>query len=480
MTEMAKVTKNTTNKQQQLSFVELAQQTALFAYGPTKGTIFLTPNGYHLWSQMQKYLDQAFASVGVENVYFPSLIPLSLLKKEAKHVAGFAPELFLINKIGDKEIEEPLALRPTSEVLFCTYFQKVIKSYRHLPLLLNQWVNVWRWEQNANPFLRNTEFLWQEGHTLHVDQKDALAFCEKIKTIYKNFFEKHLFLPVFSGQKSEAEKFAGAETTWTLEVLLPDGQFLQVATVHYLGQNFTKAFKIRFLDRQNQINLPHQTSWGISTRAIAALVQSHRDRAGLVLPLSFAKIQVAILAIHPRNDQEKSVAIDRYRQVVAEQLRPLGVKIIQPDTKAKNFSLHYQEMELKGVPIRLEIGIQEFQTQTVTYVLRSDLKKQRTTLSEFKNNFSKIVEQMHNDLFSKAQMRMQGARKAVSTFGQYLPLTKDQAFEVYFCNLVECEAKIKALTQTVSRLIWPNVNQDQKCFHCQKPAPYIAIFGRSY
>ena len=467
------------------SFSKLAQATDLFEYGPTKGTIFLTPFGYHLWEQIQKYLNQSFASLKVNNVYFPSLIPLSLLEKEKQHIQGFAPELFIIDQIGNKKIKEPLALRPTSEVIFCFYFQKKIKSYRDLPLLLNQWVNVWRWEQNANPFLRNTEFLWQEGHTLHTNQEKAWTFCQKIRNEYQQFFETKLRLPVLIGQKSELEKFAGADTTWTLETLLPDGQFLQLATVHYLGQNFTKPFNIKFLNQENKWNLPYQTSWGISTRSIAAIVQSHRDHYGLVLPLLLAKQQVVILPIYRKNESQQNKMIDQYCQTINQQLTKLNLNVTQLDTKIKNFSLHCQETELKGVPVRLEIGFQEYQNQEITYVLRSDLKKQKIKLDQFINQFSTIIAQMHQDLFNRAQKRLNSQRKKVQTFEEYLSLTKNQIFEVYFCNQIECEKEIKRLTQTVSRLIWANVDQNgqkqyQKCFKCQQKTSWIAIFGRSY
>ena len=466
----------------ELSFSDFCQKSGLFEYGPTKGTIFLTPRGYHLWSRVQHYLDQRFANLGVDNVYFPSLIPLSLLKKEQQHVQGFAPELFIVNKVGGKTLKEPLALRPTSEVLFCNYFQKVVKSYRHLPLLLNQWVNVWRWEQNANPFLRNTEFLWQEGHTLHHDQKTAVAFCQQIRTVYKNFLEQHLSLPVFAGQKSELEKFAGAQTTWTFETLLPDGQFLQLATVHYLEKNFTKPFQIKFLDQSNKWNYAHQTSWGLSTRIIAAIVQVHRDQHGLVLPLALAKEQLAILPIYRKNDEKTNDEIDQYCQKIVNSLQKFHLKIVRPDFKEKNFSLHCKEMELKGVPIRLEIGYREASKNQVTYVLRSNLEKTTVDLNSFLESFSEIIASMNKDLFNKAQQKLVNRKKIVANFQDYLPLKKDQAFQVFFCNRVECEKTIKELTQTVSRFIWKDNDHSKQhnCFKCHQKTSWIAIFGRSY
>lgn len=467
-----------------LSFTAFAQKLDLFEYGPTKGTIFFTPKAYYFWEQIQQHLNQQFQQLGVENVYFPSLIPLPLLAKEQQHIQGFAPELFIINRIGGKIIKESLALRPTSEVLFCAYFEKKVNSYRDLPLLLNQWVNIWRWEQNPNPFLRNTEFLWQEGHTIHSDQESAWTFCQKIRQVYQTFFQKHLLLPVFSGQKSELEKFAGAETTWTLETILPDGQFLQVATVHYLGQNFTKPFKIRFLDRNNQHQIPHQTSWGVSTRSIAAIVQIHRDEQGIILPSFLAKKLVAIVPIYEKKTTNSKPAIAQYCQLIQEKLEQLHVKVVQADSQSKNLSLLFQEIELEGVPIRLEIGHREVKQQQVSFVLRSNLKKQQVSLNHFLDNFTHLLEKLKQETFTRATRQTNRKPQKITTFSQYRELKKNQVFEMFFCNQITCEKTIKQATQTVSRLVWKETESDQKtvgkCFKCQKETNWKALFGRSY
>ncbi len=479
---MMKVKKNV----HKIPFIKLCQAAKLFHYGPGKGIIFFLPNSYQIWEKMQRYLDGKFSNLGVQNVYFPSLIPLSLFEKEKQHIKGFSSEFFTVARAKKQQaFKDKFVLRPTSEVIFSSYFHHFVHSYRDLPLLLNQWVSVWRWEENPNPFLRNMEFLWQEGHTIHANKNEALSFCQKIRDEYQKFFTDYLAIPVFIGQKSQLEKFAGAQITWTLETILPDGQFLQLATVHYLGQTFTKEFKVQFLNQNNQLNLPFQTSWGVSTRAIAALVQTHSDGLGLVLPFDIAKHQIFVLPIYGKTTVWERKKIDLYCQKIKSKLSTFGLNFWE-FTNDQNFSIQCQKAELMGVPIRIEVGMKELNEQKITYILRHDLKKVTVHQEFFYQNFYQIVAKLKKDIFETAQKKINEKIVKIVSFDTYTKAVKDKAFQVYFCNQIDCEKEIKNLTKTVSRFLWPKlVSKGEtsslfKCFKCQKETNLLAIFGRSY
>lgn len=469
---------NASSKKTVPDFIKIGLETKLFAYAPFKGTIYFLPSGYFLWAETQKYLDNQFQSLGVENVYFPSLIPYSLFQKEKKHIQGFAPEVFLIEKAGEKQLSEKIVLRPTSEVIFCHFFATAVHSYRDLPILYNQWVNVFRWEQNPNPFLRNMEFLWNEGHTLHLNQTEAIIFCQKILKIYQKCLEKFFFIPVFIGKKSELEKFAGAKITWALETLLPDGQFLQLATVHYFAQNFAQNFAIKYLDTENKFQYPNQTSWGISTRSLAGLIKTHYDLSGLVLPFNLAKIQVAILPILTK-EKKSNFAIKNYCQTIQSKLSQFDLRFNNwQELKDSVGNLHYQ-FDKSGIPLKIEIGLKEWKEKTITFKFRNELTKTTLAFSDFLQKFIKLKTNFDNSLYQKALQKQNISCQKISDFATYINLNKNKAFEVWFCNKVACELIIKKKTQTVSRILW-KTDSKGKCFQCQTPTSWKALFGRSY
>lgn len=466
-------------KQTAKTFIDVCLGARLFEYGPTKGTIFFAPNGFAIWEKMQTHLNNEFAKLGVQNVYFPSLIPFHLLKKELNHITGFTPEFFMIEAHAGKKLTESLVLRPTSEVMFCYYFQKVVKSYRDLPLLLNQWVNVWRYEKNPNPFLRNMEFLWNEGHTLHATKKQATEFCIQILQIYQNFLEKHLLIPIFSGYKSEMEKFPGAIKTFALETILPDGQFLQLATVHEFETNFTKVFDIIYLDQNNQKQHPTETSWGLSTRAIAGLVHTHSDAKGLILPFQFANYQAIILPIYDQKHELINIKIKEYCHEITQKLSSLGIKFYQFDSERKSFGYGCYEAEALGIPLRIEIGKTETHQGTITFILRNDKDKKTLSFADFVAHFDDIIRKFEQQLYLQASQKQLAKIQKIDDFTVFQTAIKNKAFKVWFCNVKTCEEEIKKQTSTSSRILWEKPTKGC-CFFCGQTTNLQAFFGRSY
>ncbi len=465
-------------------YSKLLQETNFIQYGNIKGTIFFTPESFWVWKQIQNFLNQRFNALGIEDVAFPSLISKKALESEKKHIVGFAPEVLKITHVGIDKLSEPFYLRPTSEVVFAQYFRQVIKSYRDLPILLNQWVNVWRWEQNTKPFFRNVEFLWQEGHTAHFSDNNAVHFCRQIDTIYQDLINNFLLIPTFSGIKSDLEKFPGAKTSWSLETLMPDGQFLQMATTHNLSQTFAKAFDIKFLNATNQLIYPFQTSWGVSTRLLAGLIMTHMDEYGLKFPAHLAKIQIVVfghLPLNLKSHQKSSIQsyIDQFLTTLND------YRFIYIDVNQTKKSLGYWQKYYwkKAVVVQIVIGRLEMQRNDVTYYLRNNvsvvnvLKRDSWPLA-----LPNLFKQHNQELFTIANNFQTERIVMIDNYQKYRAINpKNAAYSVTFCGLKACELIIKNETSTVSRVLIPIQSSIHKtCFHCQKPAIYTALFGRSY
>ncbi len=350
-------------------YTDVVLKTKLVDYGPVKGTMVIRPYGYAIWENIQKELDKRFRATGHENAYFPLLIPMSFLSKEKEHVEGFAPEVAVVTHAGGEELAEPLVVRPTSETIIGNMYSKWLQSYRDLPILINQWANVMRWEKTTRPFLRTSEFLWQEGHTVHATEEEAVEETIKMLNVYKEFAENCLAIPVITGKKTEKEKFAGAVATYGMEAMMHDGKSLQAGTSHYLGQNFSKAFDIKFLDKDGALKYGYTTSWGVSTRLIGAIIMAHGDQRGLSLPPVVAPVQVVIVPIAAK----KAGVMEECAKVKA-MLEEAGVRV-KLDDSDNSPGWKFNEWEMKGVPLRLEIGPRDIENGVVTVVRRDNGEK---------------------------------------------------------------------------------------------------------
>ncbi|KLL05094.1 MAG: prolyl-tRNA synthetase [Mycoplasmataceae bacterium RV_VA103A] len=506
-------------------YSRLLNEGGLFFYGATKGSFILPPHGYALWKNIQSALEKKFASHGVQNVLLPTLIPLDLLEKEKEHVAGFSPECFYVERIGAKKIETPLVLRPTSEIVFYDWYRQILHSYRQLPLLYNQWCSVFRAEKNTTPFFRNTEFLWQEGHTLHANTQEARQFTLNILSDYQDYAENILCLGVIVGQKTAGEKFAGALETYTVECLLPDGQCLQLATSHYFGDNFCRLMEVKFQNKDNQMQHPFSTSWGTSTRAIGALVKAHADQWGLILPFEIAPVQIAFILIG-----ESPELIDYYQEIYGLLSRHYRCQLYN---KNKQVNANVLQADQEGCPFKMIIGKQELEHQEITLIRRDNVerkitikleeneleKKYITATEKYWKEMSEINQENKKE-FEKAKVAnpfRQGQRAgkifgiisqeaqelqknlyqksvefrdkhifSVANLAELEKKKKDGSkglFLVPFCNNLDCELKIKEKVPSYSirciageeRVIAP-----QKCLFCQSAAQNRVYLGRSY
>ncbi|WP_027062932.1 proline--tRNA ligase [Mesoplasma seiffertii] len=446
----------------------------LVEYGPVKGTTIFRPYGYAIWELMQKYLDTEFKKIGVQNVYFPLLIPQSLFNKEKDHIEGFSPEIATVTRVGDKELEEPLYIRPTSEVLMANFFQNEVRSYRDLPLIYNQWVNVMRWEKTTRPFLRTSEFLWQEGHTVHNNPAEAKKLTLKILDIYARFAREILLLPVVTGRKTEKEKFAGAQETYTIESLMHDGQALQCGTSHYFGDNFSKVYDIKFQNKEGKLENAYSTSWGVSTRLIGAIIMTHSDDNGLVLPSAISPVQVRLIQI--KDTEEVNAATIQ----IQEQLKDLRVDIDKTD---KSFGFKISEAEIKGIPVRIEIGPRDLENGQVTISRRDTREKLTVALKDVATTVETMISDYDRALYSNALANRKARTSTASTLEEYVEkLQSNQGFVlVPFCGRVECETEVKQKTSSNSRCIPFDVEQQcAKCFNCGMDSTLKVYFARAY
>lgn len=453
-------------------------------YSDVKGSMIIKPHGYAIWESVQKYLDAKFKEGGVQNVYFPMFIPMSLLQKEKDHLEGFSPELAVVTHAGGEELSEPYAVRPTSETIMYDTFAKWIKSYRDLPLLTNQWCNVVRWEKRTHPFLRTSEFLWQEGHTVHATAEEANEMALRALGWYKEFYEEVFAISPHVGIKSESEKFAGAKQTYTIELVMPDGKALQAATSHDLSDNFSKVFGIEYLNDANAKVNPFQTSWGLSTRSIGGLILSHGDDAGLVLPPKVASIQVVVLPLSDKDATQQQKILD-YANEVAAELSKVGVAVKVDNRTDLGFGNRVNEYELKGIPLRLEIGAKELENREVKYARRDNFQKDLVSYDGIAHFALETLNEIQNNLLVKSKQLKESLTKEATGYEEYKDILENERalVRVFWCEDAVCEKVIKDETKSVSRCLpLENMGMDEtaKCFHCGKPAKRQWLFGQAY
>lgn len=454
-------------------FTDVVIKTELVDYGPVKGTMVIRPYGYAIWENIQTELNRRFKKVGVKNAYFPMFIPESYLKKEAEHVEGFAPEVAVVTHAGGEKLQENLIVRPTSETIICGMFSKWMQSYRDLPIKMNQWCNVVRWEKTTRPFLRTSEFLWQEGHTVYATAEEAEADAQRMLSIYKEFAENALAIPVFTGRKSEKEKFAGAVATYGMEAMMLDGKSLQAGTSHYLGQNFAKAFDMKFLDKDGVLKYAYSTSWGVSTRLIGALIMAHGDQRGLVLPPVVAPIQVIVIPIAAH----KGGVIEKAEEVVAA-LNEAGIRA-ELDAREESAGWKFNEWEMKGVPLRIEIGPRDIENDQMFAARRDTHEKNSYKLGDVK-----AVEELLKDIQSNMLEKSRKLRDEKVTWAENLQeIVKgvDGGFvKAPWCGCRECEDKVKETASATTRVMTEDPVEGKVCAVCGKPAKTVVFFARAY
>ena len=457
-------------------YTDVVKAAHLADYSSVKGCIIFEPNGYALWEKMQQVLDKMFKETGHCNVYLPLLIPETLLAKESELVAGFAPEVAWVTKGGDKELEERMCIRPTSETLFSDYYHTVVKSYRDLPLKYNQWCSVLRWEKETRPFLRSREFLWQEGHTVHETREEAEAETKQMLAIYERFFKEYLAIPAITGRKTEKEKFAGAEYTLTVEALMYNGIALQSATSHYFGDKFARAYDISFKDRNNQQAYCYQTSWGSSTRMIGGLIMVHSDDNGLVLPPKIAPTQVVLI---PIGDSE--AVIDATHEI-ADMLQKNDISI-KIDDSNKSPGFKFAEAEVNGIPLRIEFGPRDLDNHKVTVVRRDTREKASYDYDEkLVTVVRDLLEKMQQDMYEKALARRNSLTFEAHTLEEVETImNKHPGFiKAMWCGDLACEMKMKEIRGTKSRCILEEKAIDDHCVVCGKKAKHLVMWGIQY
>ncbi|MCC7356419.1 MAG: proline--tRNA ligase [Candidatus Doudnabacteria bacterium] len=477
--------KHLTKKTDDISewYNDVVLRAGLVEYSDVKGCLIIKPNGYALWESVQKELDLWFKADGVKNVYFPLFIPMSLLQKEADHLEGFSPELAVVEYAGGEKLHEPLAIRPTSETIMYKTFADWVQSHRDLPLKVNQWCNVVRWEKRTYPFLRTSEFLWQEGHTVHKNAEEADAMAQKALGWYQKFYEEFFAMSPYVGIKSETEKFAGAKRTYSVELVMPDGKALQAATSHDLGDNFAKVFGIEYLDENNQKQLGYQTSWGFSTRSIGGLVLTHGDDAGLILPPKVAPTQVVIVVIGNKQDAENPV--EPFADEIAEELRAQDLRVIVDVNYNNSLGRRINNWELEGVPLRLEIGAKEMEQNQVTSVRRDTFEKQSIDRANITATVISQLDTIQTDLLEKSKKLKTDKTKNVNSFEEFKQaMDSDKSFiRMYWCESLECEKTIKDATKATPRVLeLENMAEqaDEKCLKCGNPAQRQWLFAQSY
>ena len=462
-------------------YTELVQKAELGDYAPVRGCMIIRPNGYAIWENIQRILDQGFKKHGVRNAYFPMFIPESFLKKEAEHFEGFVPECAWVTIGGEKQLEERLALRPTSETIINSMFNKWIRSWRDLPLKINQWCNIIRWESSTNFFVRTTEFLWQEGHTAHETEEEAKKMMYDILEVYRSFVEDYLAIPVLAGEKSEGEKFAGAATTTAIESLMPDGRVIQMGTSHNLGQNFSKVFDIKFLDKNNQTSYVWTTSWGVSTRMIGALIMTHGDDKGFIMPPKIAHTHVVIVPIFFKETDKKIIL--KKAEEIKKKLEKEDLKVVIDDRTEYTPGWKFNEWELKGVPLRLEIGPKDLEKKQVILVRRDNFEKIKVTDKTLVKNVVKTLENMQIDLYNKAKKFLNSHITAVKTFDEFKEVLEKKGGFIRACHCLDkkCEEDIKNETGATIRMIpFKKEKTYSGCIYCGRQSKDVVYFGKAY
>ena len=459
-------------------YTDVCLKAELMDYSSVKGFIIYRPYGYAIWENIQNYLDKKFKETGHQNVYMPMLIPQNLLNKEKDHVEGFAPECAVVTKGGLEELDEPCVIRPTSETLFCEHYSKIVKSYRDLPKLYNQWCSVVRWEKTTRPFLRGSEILWQEGHTVHATKEEAVEETLRMLNIYKNMAANLLAIPMVTGLKTEKEKFAGAEATYTIETLMHDGKALQSGTSHYFGQGFAKAFDMKFLNQDNKLEYVYQTSWGASTRLIGATIMVHGDDNGLVLPPRVAPIQVRIIPIRDTESGVIETAQKLKEELIKKQIR------VDIDESQKSPGFKFSEAEMRGIPIRIELGPKDIEKNKCVVVKRNDNQKIEMEIDgNFAKNIEGLLNIIHNEMYEKAVSYLNDHITRIHTFEEFEKVLEEKKgfVQAPWCGETECELEIKEKTTATSRCITEQeVEKNETCICCGKKAKHIVNFAKSY
>lgn len=456
-------------------YTDVVTAAKLARYSSVKGCIIYEPNGTALWEKIREILDKEFKNTGHRNITMPMLIPESLLRKEGELVEGFAPEVAWVTQGGNKELEERLCIRPTSETLFSDYYHEVVKSYKDLPLKYNQWCNVMRWEKEARPFLRGREFFWQEGHTVHETKEEAETETKNMLELYKDFFEKYLAIPVLTGKKTEKEKFAGAEYTLTVESLMYNGVSLQSGTTHYFGQKFSKAYDIKFVTKDNKFDYAYQTSWGVSNRMIGAIIMVHGDDRGLVLPPLIAPIQVAI--INATNDKDTIKLANK----IKEELDKANITSYIDNTD-KSFGFRMSLAEVNGIPVRIELGARDISNKVITISRRDTLEKYQIEIeSDIVKYISSLMTDIQNNLYNKAKQRRDNMTYHAKTLKEIKEIMDNQPGFIYapWCGKTECELKMKEIKGLKSRCITED-NDHEVCPVCGEKSKHIVVWGIQY
>ncbi len=455
-------------------YTSIIHNAQMCVYGQIKGTIIFQPNAWFIWDSIRKIIDNEFAKIGVLNLAMPTLISQNEFAKEKKHLEGFAPECFTVTKIGNKELDDHYFIRPTSEIIFCNYFSYVVSSYKNLPLKVNQWCSVMRAEKTTRPFLRNSEFHWQELHAVFENKIEATKFTKKVLDIYEKLMVKFLCIPVIKGEKTVGERFAGANNTYTLEGLMQDGQMLQCGTSHFLGQNFSKIFNIKYQNKENKFDYVYQMSAGISTRLLGAIIMVHADDSGLVLPPDIAPKQIVInLVGHDKEPQILKIAND-----VKKQLRKFRVFI-----NDSNHGLGYKlsDGEVNGIPIQIIIGKETLSSNTITYIRRDEQIKKTIDLKDLVEVIKKEIDIYKNNLFNRANKQLNESIVEVDNIDDLKKVVdKKQIAKVYWAGNEQDEAKIKELTGATARCIIDKKAKESICFFTKKKTKQIVIFGRAY
>lgn len=458
-------------------YTDVCKKAELIDYSSIRGLYIYRPYGYAIWENIQHELDKRFKETGHQNVYLPMLIPESLLQKEADHVEGFAPECAWVTHGGSNKLEERYCIRPTSETLFCEHYKNIIESHKDLPKLYNQWCSVLRWEKTARPFLRHREFLWQEGHTMHATAEEAEAETQQMLNIYADFMENILAMPVVKGQKTEKEKFNGAEDTYTVECMMHDTKALQAGTSHYFGDGFAKAFDITFQGKDNQLHYPHQTSWGVSTRMIGGIIMTHGDNNGLILPPRIAPTQVIVIPVAAHKEGVTEAA----RELV-DRLKKINIRVSIDETD-HSFGWKAAEHEMKGVPLRLEIGPKDIANGQCCIARRDTGDKQAYALEELESVVPALLDEVHESLFNRALENRKNHTQVCNTVDEvkeFIETTGGFA-KTMWCGELECEEKMKELAGVTSRCMpFEQEHLSDTCVCCGKPAKKMIYWGVAY
>ena len=459
-------------------YTDIVKKAELIEYTSVKGCMVIRPYGYAIWENIQRILDGMFKATGHENVCMPMFIPESLLQKEKDHVAGFAPEVAWVTRGGDEELEDRLCVRPTSETLFCEHYANIVHSYRDLPKLYNQWVSVVRWEKTTRPFLRSREFLWQEGHTIHATAEEAIAETERMLNVYADFCEQYLAMPVVKGRKTDSDKFAGAEATYAIEALMHDGKALQAGTSHYFGDGFARAFDIMYTDKENKKVYPFQTSWGVTTRLIGAVIMTHGDDSGLVLPPAVAPVQAVVIPVA----QHKPGVLEAAASL-ADRLKAAGIRVKLDDSE-NSPGWKFSEYEMKGVPVRVEIGPRDLESGHCVLVTRHDREKTVVALDEVETAVAAKLTEVRDALYQKALANRERRTYACTTLDEITASLKEKGdgfVKAMWCGDEACEDAVKEKTGVGSRCIpFAQEKLSDRCVCCGKPAKCMVVWGKAY